>query len=205
MYLSEQLLERIADPTLSDSERARLRCKLAKALAESGDYKGAREAMGDLWPRVGERPVLEGLDRRAAAEVLLRVGTLTNYIGGANQIEGAQETAKDSISESMTPFDSLGEVEKRFEAQTDLAYCYWRQGAFGEARSLLEEVLIRLHDSNSEVKAIAVICSVMVERTAARYRDALHILNKATPLFETITSHSLKGKFHNRSGLFQRT
>lgn len=201
MNLAEQLLEQIADPTLSHSERARLRCQLAKALAELGDYKGAREAMGELWSRVGERPVLDGLDQRTAAEVLLRVGTLTNYIGGANQIEDAQETAKNLISESMRLFESLGDVEKRFEAQTDLAYCYWRQGAFGEARSLLEEVLIRLHDSNSEVKAIALICSAMLEIMSARFRDALHVLTKAAPFFETITNHSLKGKFHNQFGL----
>lgn len=201
MNLAEQLLEQIADPTLTRSERAQFRCQLAKALAESGNYEGARGAMGELWSRVGERPALEGLDRRAAAEVLLRAGTLTNYIGGANQIDGAQETAKNLISESMRLFEFLGEMEKRFEAQTDLAYCYWRQGAFSEARSLLEEVLIRLYDSDSEVKAMALICSVMVERMTARYHDALHILNKAMPLFEKISSHSLKGKFHNQFGL----
>ena len=198
MYLAEQLLEQLADPSLSRSERARLRVRLSKALEESGDYEGARQAMGELWSRVGERPVLEGLERRVAAEVLLQSGVLTSCLGSAKQIEGAQDTAKDLVSESMALFESLGDVEKRLEAQTDLAVCYWRQGAFDEARSLLEEVLIRLHDSHSEVKALASIRSAVVERTAARLRDALHILTKATPLFEKISNHYLAGKFHNQ-------
>lgn len=198
MNLAEQLLEQIAGPALTQSERALLRCQLAKAIAESGNYEGAREALGELWPRIGERPVLKGLDQRAAAEVLLRVGILISCIGSAKQIEGAQDAAKDLLSESMRLFDSLGDAEKRLEAQAELAHRYLQQGELGEARSLLEEVLIRLHDSNSEVKAAAVIYSAIVERMAARYQDALHILNKATPLFETISNHALKGKFHNQ-------
>ncbi|HEX7177784.1 MAG TPA: hypothetical protein VF240_21165, partial [Pyrinomonadaceae bacterium] len=69
MDLAEQLIERIADPYLTHCERSHLRCQLAKALAESGDYEGARKALGELWSRVGERPRLDELDQATAAEV----------------------------------------------------------------------------------------------------------------------------------------
>src|SRR5207248_5426422 len=81
MVISSQLLHRIADPSLPEDERARLRCQLAKELEEVGNYEAAREAMGELWSRVGERPVLEGLDETTAADVLLRVGVLTGWLG----------------------------------------------------------------------------------------------------------------------------
>ncbi len=77
MIISSQLLHQIADPTLDQDERARLRCRLAKELEDIGNYEAAREAMGELWPEVGERPVLDELDEATAAEVLLRVGVLT--------------------------------------------------------------------------------------------------------------------------------
>ena len=87
MSISSQLLHRIADPSLDHNERARLRCQLAKELEDVGNYEAAREAMGELWSRVGEPPVLEGLDEETAAEVLLQVGTLTGWLGSVKQIE----------------------------------------------------------------------------------------------------------------------
>jgi hypothetical protein len=98
MNIPTQLLHRIADPSLPRDERALLRCQLAKELEDVGNYEAAREAMGELWQRVGERPVLDGLDDATAADVLLRAGVLTGWIGSVKQIEGAQETAKDLIS-----------------------------------------------------------------------------------------------------------
>src|SRR2546421_4922197 len=91
----KELLQQIADPTLTPSERARLCIRLSKELEESGRYEEAREALRELWPHVGERPVLDGLDALTCAEVLWRIGVLTSCIGGVKQIEGAQEIAKD--------------------------------------------------------------------------------------------------------------
>ena len=100
MIISSQLLHRIADPTIPKNERAQLRCQLAKQLEDVGNYEAAREAMGELWSGVGEYPVLDELDPATAAEVLLRAGVLTGWIGSVKQVEGAQETAKNLISES---------------------------------------------------------------------------------------------------------
>ncbi len=196
MDLAEQLLERIAN-TLDRNERARLRCQLAKELEESGDYEAARSAMGDLWQRVGERPKLDRLDEPTKAEVLLRVGALTGCIGSAKQIEGAQEIAKNLISESIAIFEALRGTRKVCEAQTSLAFCYWRQGALDEARDILRAVLDQLADSDGEVKMVAIIRLAIVERTSKRYYDALRIHTEAAPLFERSANNALKGKFHN--------
>jgi len=55
---------------------------------------------------------------------------LTGWIGSARQISGAQETAKNLISESIAIFEALRENSRAAEAQIDLAYCYWREGSF---------------------------------------------------------------------------
>src|SRR5215213_10128971 len=117
MIISNQLLHQIADPTLPQNERARLRCQLAKELEDVGNYEAAREAMGELWSRVGEYPALDGLDEATAAEVLFRVGVLTGWLGSARQMEGAQETAKNLISESITRFEALRDTTRIAEAQ----------------------------------------------------------------------------------------
>lgn len=204
MSISSQLLHQIADPSLTHNERARLRCQLAKELEDVGNYEVAREAMGDLWSRVGERPVLEGLDEATAAEVLLRAGVLTGWVGSVKQIEGAQETAKNLISESVTRYEALGNTEKAAEAQMEVGHCYWREGGFNEARVWLEEALNRLPDSAGDLKAITLLRLATVESSAQRLNDALRINIEAAPLFENSSNNTLKGKFHNEFGFVLR-
>ena len=100
MNLTRDLHRRIADPHISLAERAKLCCQLAKQLQDEGNFEAASEAMGDLVEGRGKRPVVEGLDDETNAGVLLRAGTLTGWIGSAQQVEGAQELAKNLISES---------------------------------------------------------------------------------------------------------
>lgn len=198
MELEAQLLHQINDTALSCTERALLRCEFAKKLEESGGYDAAREALGDLWQQIAERPQTEGLDEHAAAELLLRVGVLLGWIGSTRQVEGAQEKAKNLITESVRRFEALQERVKTAEALTDLAYCYWREGAFDDARVMLKDALSRLTDKDSYQKGVAIVRSAIVEKEATRYGDALRILTDNAALFlEAITSDALKGKFHN--------
>jgi tetratricopeptide (TPR) repeat protein len=197
MNLAKDLFHQIAAPSLTRIGRAELCCQLAKQLEGVGNYEGAREAMGALWPGVGERPVLDDLDQQTAAEVLLRAGTLTGWIGSARQLKGAQELAKNLIGESKAIFEALGNEEKVAEAQTDLAHCYWREGALNSARALLQEALSFLGDKSGEAKAIALLRLAIVERSAKRFNDALRIHKEAAPLFKTIQNDVLQGKFHH--------
>jgi CheY-like chemotaxis protein len=197
MSLTKELLHKIADPSITYDERVQQRCQLAKQLEKLGNYEGAREAMGELCQEVGERPVLEGLEPITAGEVFLRVGAITGWIGSVKQIEDAQEKAKNLINESMRIFEALENEEKVAEAQIDLAYCYWREGAFNKVRVMLQEALTRLGDVDSEVKARALLCSAVVEQSTQRYNDALRICIEAAATFETCSDHVLQGKFHN--------
>jgi transcriptional regulator with PAS, ATPase and Fis domain len=196
MNLASEMLRQIDNPRLNSSERAQLRCILAKELEEGGNYEAAQVAMGELWQRVGENPTLDGLDKHIAAEVLMRAGALTGWIGSVNQVAGAQEKAKDLISESILLFESLTDAAKVAEAQTEIAYCYWREGAFDEARITLREALSHLTEANSELKAVALLRSAIVEISDQRFNDALRIFSEVAPLLEKITNHSFKGRFH---------
>lgn len=195
MTLLTSLLRQLENPILSHDQRAELRCQLAKELEDKGEHDEARQAMGDLWQRLGERPKLEGLERSTAAEVLLRVGVLTGWIGSKRQIPDAQETAKDLISESIPTFEGISTV-KVAEAQVELSLCYWRTGDYDEARLILNEVLAKLW-TEDELKAKALIRLSMVERSATRYKEALKVLLDNARLFDNITNQTLKGSYHN--------
>ncbi|MDT7808974.1 MAG: MalT-like region, partial [Acidobacteriota bacterium] len=190
-------LHQIGDPNLTHDERAQLRCQLAKELEDMGNYEAAREAMGELWSRVGHPPVLDGLSPTTTAMVLLRIGALTGWIGSVKQIEGSQEVAKNLLSVSINKFETLQDEKKLAEAQTELGYCYWREGAFDEARVVLHEALSRLSDEEGDLKAVALLRSASVEKVSCRLSDALRLLEEAAPLFELSLNHTLKGRFHN--------
>ena len=204
MNLTAQLLRQINNPKLNLQERALLRCQLAKELEDSGNYEAARAAMGELWQRIGKRPQLNGLEQRTSAEVLLRAGSLTGWIGSSSQIEGAQEIAKDLISESASIFEELQETEKVAEAYIDLAICYWREGAFDEARVTLQEVLSRLGNKYYEQRARALLNIALVDIFSKRLNDALHTLTEAAPFFEKSQNHAAKGRFHGQLALVLR-
>jgi transcriptional regulator with GAF, ATPase, and Fis domain len=198
------LLRQMDNQQLSLTEKALLRCQLAKLLEEAGNYEAAQSALGDLWRDLGERPYTDGLEDMAAAEVLLRAGSLIGWIGSAKQMEGAQEMAKNLITESEMVFAKLGEMEKVAEAHTDLAYCYWREGAYNEARIIIQEALAQLENSQGEQKAVALIRSGIVELSANKYWDAYRIFSEAASFILTFTNHALRGKFHMNFGIVLR-
>src|SRR5207237_9685070 len=110
-------------------QQARLSCQTALELTDKGDDAAAQEIMRPIWKRVGERPDTTGLYSSVAAEVLLCAGILTGWIGSKNEFKEANDGARDLITESITLFESAGDLRKVAEARTELAYCYWRAGA----------------------------------------------------------------------------
>ncbi|MGI9106902.1 MAG: response regulator [Pyrinomonadaceae bacterium] len=197
MDLETELLRQINDSTLSCSERAWLRCELAKKLEEAGNYDAAQDALGELWLHMNEHPQVSGLDTHTQAEVLLRVGVLWGWVGSTRQVEGAQERAKNLITQSISIFETLYDTKKVAEALIDLGCCYWREGALDEARVVLKDALDRLGDIESDLRALALLRSAGVEKDATRYSDALRIHNENAPHVEASDNHALKGKFHN--------
>jgi len=172
-------------------------CELAKNLAEAGEFESACKTLRPFWSGLLHRPETEGLAEDAKAELLLRSGTLTGWLGSSKQIAGAQEAAKDLISESASIFESIGNTEKIAEARIDLAICYWREGALDEARVTLRLVLETLGNVQSEQKLRALLNSAIVENGATRHHDALRIYREAAPQFANCRNLALKGKFHN--------
>jgi CheY-like chemotaxis protein len=144
--------------------------------------------------------MLEGLEVLVQAEILQRVGALVGWRGSTTPSAEGQETAKNLISQSIQIFEKLGETNRAIAARSDLALCYWRQGAFDEARVLLLDINSRSAECDEETGAVALIRRALVEKTAGRYDSALSIYNEAAPIVERTNSDALKGTLHNGLG-----
>ncbi|HSL55127.1 MAG TPA: helix-turn-helix domain-containing protein, partial [Pyrinomonadaceae bacterium] len=168
-------------------------CNLAREFENKGEYDEACELLSGLWPRLDQRPQITGLESDVAAEVLMRAGVLTGWIGGD------QEQAKDFISESLTIFESRKYIKKIAEAQTELALCYMRVGEYDNASDLLKLALAEL-SIDSELRAKAVLRFGIVKRQASLLNEALIYLTSNEVLFDKIHSPLLKGCYHQTLG-----
>lgn len=202
MTLADERLRELDNPSLTEDERALLRCRVAADLTHRGQHDAAREAVGELWRGVGERPNVAGLEESTAAEVLLQAGALSGWIGASRQMAGAQEAAKDFISESIALFEKFGRGERAALARSDLALCYWREGAYDEARVLYMRAFDELADTEQRAKVL--LRRLTVEYSAKRYDDALVLLRQYSHLFDESVSHVLRGSFHNHLALVLR-
>lgn len=199
---------KIASPKLETAHRnandeALRRCKTALEQKDTGDYLGAQETMRPLWKRVGESPRTTGLEPSVAAEVLLCAGILTSWIGSKNQIRDAQELAKNLMTRSMTYFESARDIMKVAIAQSEIAYCYYREGTLNEARSWLHDALKKLTFEGA-ARARALLKLTTVECSAGRFHEALELLNDNEALFRKITNHTIKGGYHSELAIILR-
>jgi CheY-like chemotaxis protein len=177
---------------LTRNEKAADCCRHAKELEKAGEYEAARESLTTFWPADGDSPIIDGLDRRIAGDVLLRVGSLIGWLGGARHSD-RQESAKDLITRSIEIFNALHDTEKVAEAFSDLALCYWREGGFNEARVNLKQAADLVSTENCDLMALILIRAAEVERSAGSLFDALRLLEKAAEILDQNDQASLRG------------
>jgi tetratricopeptide (TPR) repeat protein len=188
---------------LTTNEEALVRAETALEIKDKGDYEGALAAMSPIWKGIGYRPQIKELYPSVAAEVLLCVGILTGWIGSKEGLEDAQELAKNLISESITFYESAGDTRKVAAARAEIAYCYWREGGFDEARIMLTEALERLA-AGGNTKARALLKLATVEWSAGRCNVALAILMDNANVFEKVSNHTIRGNYHNELAIVLR-
>lgn len=189
---------------LTQNEQAKACCEVAKQMEKIGEYEMAAEALQDFWSGVNEDPRVGDLDPANKATVLLRVGSVLGAVGSAGQTAGSQERAKNLITQAAEILDSVGDEAGVAEARGDMALCYWREGAFDEARITLEDALSRLGDRDDDLKAVLLIRAGIIEERTRRLQNALNYYHEAQPLVDRSQDHVLKGAFHFEYGLVLR-
>jgi tetratricopeptide (TPR) repeat protein len=203
MNLTDERLKELGNSSLTENERVLLRCQVAADLIHKGQYEAAREALGELWLGIGQRPPQRNQPPAVDAEVLLQCGALTGWLGSARNVSGAQEQAKDMLSEAERKFRAQGMLSKASEAQYELGVCYWRLGAYDESRLVMQDALKPLTDADIELKAKILIRRTTVDVCDNRYYDALNILKETESVFES-ANDALKGRWHGQKGLVLR-
>lgn len=183
----------LADVTLTQI------CSKTSELIYAGQYEAARDELGALWTGIGERPSLT-ITPRLNAEILLQCGTLSARLGSAKQLD-VQEKAQDLLTEALHIFKSHNLKIKASETQCELAMCYFRRGAYDEARVLFDEALNGLEDA--ELQAKILIRRAIIEIWVGKYHEAWDTLKEAQAFFDSC-SDAVKGRWHGQMVLVLR-
>jgi tetratricopeptide (TPR) repeat protein len=171
-------------------------CDSAKNLEDAGDYAEAARTLGSWWRGIGKRPEVDDLPAGKRAAILSRVGALTGWLGSMQQVAGAQEKAKDLISEGANLFETIHDWENWTDARSDLAICYWREGSFDEARVIIQDVLTSGCVFSPELKGKILLRLVTVETSSRQFEAASLLLTKIESLIRDKKSPLLLGKFY---------
>jgi tetratricopeptide (TPR) repeat protein len=184
--------------------RAKAACQAARQFEKGGDYTSAYEALAEFWPDRSSQPDLSELDQSIAGELLLRAGALKGHESSGSLSVATQEAAKDLITRATEIFSTLGDSAKLAEAQGEMALCYWREGAYDEARINLVTALETAGEGDPELKSTLLMRAAIVEVDSQQFDQAVRLYDEARPVVEATGNHGLQGAFHNGYGLLLR-
>ena len=180
--------------SLGESERVLACCTIAREKIEVGDYDAGCAILAPWW-KLGEWPNQKGLNRVAAAELLLTSGSLSDSVARAKRIVGGQRLAEALISGAIALFDHTAEITRVIEAQIELGCCYYHQGLFEIAHSTLQSCVKNLTNKDYELQAVGLIRLAIVERHSSRLHGALTLLERVSAVEDRISPWT-KGRFH---------
>lgn len=165
-----------------------------------GDYDRAIELLRPFWENFSELPDVSGLPEDLAAELILRCGSVLNYVGNARQIPFSHETAKNLLSSARRKFLSLENFEKVSECENHLALSYYHKGELDEAIVWIEQTMMRKIKRNCEIRFHSHIIKSMILLAEFNYKATIYYLDSLENSFES-ASNLMRGSFSTNKSL----
>src|SRR5919112_1939502 len=138
------------DP-LRASERVLTCCAIAREKIEVGDYDAGCAILAPWW-KFGEWPTQHGLEPVAAGGLFFTPGSLTDSVVRVRRrMLGSQRLAEALLSGAIALFDHFGENTRAIEARIELGCCYYHQGLFNIALSILQRCVEELTAEDFEL------------------------------------------------------
>ncbi|HEU4832769.1 MAG TPA: winged helix-turn-helix domain-containing protein [Pyrinomonadaceae bacterium] len=173
-----KLKSQIPSVQLTPTEEVQILCAVARDQIASGNYDAAN-LMLRRWSTEGKWPRLDCLNPYAAADLLFTLGTLLAGVASTRRVTHGQKHAEIFLSGSIALFEQLGIKTRSVEARIELARCYYWQGMFDTARSMLSDALSDLPEDEPELKTLCLALWGAVERDSGRLVDAAAKLREA--------------------------
>jgi tetratricopeptide (TPR) repeat protein len=159
------------------------------------------EAMSPLWSVLTGKPQISGFSPPVQAEILLRCGALLSWHSGLRQATEYNTIARDWMTEALVIFEDISNREKIAETQIELAYSYWREGAFSEAEAWMETAADMIVSPFNQIGIKLIVCHLLVYHELGKHRIAQEII-KANDVAVGLSDDSrMKVHYYINSGL----
>ena len=177
-------------------------------LERLGKYEQAMGELAGVWPDIEQPPDTEGLAPLAAAEIILRCGSLIGFYGHVAQIPNAQLRSKDLLTNAREQFLDLDNIEKAAECENYLALALWRTGEYVDAEVWVESALSRPLPISSHTrlysfiaKSILDIAKSTLDETCKRNEENIENLRPLESEFRNCGDAFLTGSFYTNLAL----
>lgn len=174
--------------------------KLLK-LERCGKYDEALAELRDIWKDTTTFPNVDEFEPHAAAEIILRCGSLIGFLGHNKQISNSQEKSKNLLTEARTRFLDIYDVEKIAECENYLSLAYWRTGELVEADTWIEQALLHNLPNSNKIRLYSYIIKCLVSLHPSKFEENARLLKSLENDFINFGCSSLKGDFYNHYGL----
>jgi tetratricopeptide (TPR) repeat protein len=173
-------------------------------LEKSGRYEQALAEIKHFWKDADDLPEIDEFEPNDAAEIILRRGSLTGFLGHNNQIPDAQEKSKNLLSEARSKFLALKNIEKVAECENYIALAYWRAGELNEAEVFIVEALSHNLPNTNKTRLYSYIIESKVDFAKNRYKKICQNFDRLKIYFAECGDYFLKANYHNHLGLAQK-
>jgi tetratricopeptide (TPR) repeat protein len=170
-------------------------------LERRGEYAAALDEIGFAWDDIDGLPDFEELSSFEAAEMLLRCGSLIGFEGHIKQIPKAQEKSKDLLTEALSRFIDLENLEKIAECENYLALAYWRTGELVEAETWVEQSFLHNLSESNNVRLYSKVIKSLILLSKRKFEEILLYLKDEESNFLTGTDAGVTGNFYNNYAL----
>jgi tetratricopeptide (TPR) repeat protein len=166
-----------------------------------GRYEEALAHLEDIWEDPSGLPRVDDFEPRAAAEIILRCGSLIGFHGHNNQIQDAQERSKNLLTEAHRRFLKIADREKTAECENYLALAYWRTGELVEAETWVESALAYHLPASNNTRIYSHLIKSLIFLSDGRYDEIVLNLGKIEADFMECGDAFLTGSFRTNLGL----
>ena len=173
-------------------------------LERCGKYDEAFQQLEEIWDGVENLSQVESVSPEIAAEIVLRCGALTGYIGHHKQLKDSQEKSQNLVTEARRRFTRLKNTEKIAEAEVHLALCYSRKGQKAEAEIWVNEALSHSISYKAFPRLHAIIVKSLIFFDTGRYSEIIKLLKNEKGNFLDSGCNCLIGDFYNYYALALR-
>ena len=167
----------------------------------SGDYSRGYQLLSVFWNDFRTKPNTADLSDELVAEVFLRCGSISGYLGRSRKISNAQDVSRELLFEAKLKFIKLDSEIKIAECDNYLALTFERTGEIEKARDFLNNAFSRdvpfSHPTRLHSHVIDALLNLAEKNYQIIYQNSLMLESH----FQHCPNKTFQGCFYNNYGL----